>query len=240
MAARIAGDVNCHCCSEAAENLHQSAPGEASKGLAAACPRVKPRTIERLILFQGESYMSMAKTQCTDRVVGAILASWRYDISGISPEMRKDYEQHFADCSPLQRPVEIPSQPRCIAGCSHLAFRLFFLFALAVLQAHQAPGARRLQHPRPRHRRHLPHAGFGGHRGRLLLAHCVCRWCSRRRRCRRTWAASPRSAHALEERLPEAFKSPALTPSNPCVRANRHRSKIQRPPHGRPFDCHSL
>ena len=40
----------------------------------------------------------MAKTDCTDRVVGAILASWRYDISGISPEMRKDYEQHFTDC----------------------------------------------------------------------------------------------------------------------------------------------
>ena len=40
----------------------------------------------------------MTKTDCTDRVVGAILASWRYDISGISPEMRKDYEQHFSDC----------------------------------------------------------------------------------------------------------------------------------------------
>ncbi len=40
----------------------------------------------------------MARTRCNDHVVGAILASWRYDISGISPEMRKDYEQHFADC----------------------------------------------------------------------------------------------------------------------------------------------
>jgi Flp pilus assembly protein TadB len=41
----------------------------------------------------------MARTRCTDRVVGAILASWRYDISGISPEMRKDYEHHLAECS---------------------------------------------------------------------------------------------------------------------------------------------
>jgi hypothetical protein len=41
----------------------------------------------------------MARTSCNDRVVGAILASWRYDISGISPEMRKDYEQHLAACS---------------------------------------------------------------------------------------------------------------------------------------------
>ncbi len=38
------------------------------------------------------------KTQCTDKIVGAILAGWRYDISGIAPEMRGDYDQHFAEC----------------------------------------------------------------------------------------------------------------------------------------------
>jgi hypothetical protein len=31
-------------------------------------------------------------------VVGDILSSWRYDISGITPEMRRDYEQHLAEC----------------------------------------------------------------------------------------------------------------------------------------------
>jgi len=31
-------------------------------------------------------------------IVGKILAGWRYDISGLAPEMREDYEQHFADC----------------------------------------------------------------------------------------------------------------------------------------------
>jgi len=36
--------------------------------------------------------------QCVDKVVGDILASWRYDISGIFPEMRGDYEAHFAEC----------------------------------------------------------------------------------------------------------------------------------------------
>lgn len=41
----------------------------------------------------------MPRTSCTDRVVGAILASWRYDISGISPEMRRDYEHHLAECN---------------------------------------------------------------------------------------------------------------------------------------------
>ena len=41
----------------------------------------------------------MARTQCTDRVVGAILGSWRYDISGITPEMRRDYEHHLTECA---------------------------------------------------------------------------------------------------------------------------------------------
>lgn len=76
----------------------------------------------------------MARIQCTDRVVGAILASWRFDISGISPEMRKDYEQHLVECS------------RCSARQSfHRSLDLtlvvltslsvfFSLFALAVLR----------------------------------------------------------------------------------------------------------
>jgi hypothetical protein len=37
-------------------------------------------------------------SQCVDPIVGKILAGWRYDISGIAPEMRGDYEQHFAAC----------------------------------------------------------------------------------------------------------------------------------------------
>jgi len=36
---------------------------------------------------------------CTDRVAGDILAGWRYDISGLAPEMRGDYEAHLAECA---------------------------------------------------------------------------------------------------------------------------------------------
>jgi len=36
---------------------------------------------------------------CTDQVVGDILSSWRYDISGLSSEMRTDYEQHLTECT---------------------------------------------------------------------------------------------------------------------------------------------
>ncbi len=35
---------------------------------------------------------------CIDQVVGDILSGWRYDISGLSPAMRTDYEQHLEDC----------------------------------------------------------------------------------------------------------------------------------------------
>ena len=38
-------------------------------------------------------------TSCTDPIIGDILSSWRYDISGITPAMRGDYERHLAECS---------------------------------------------------------------------------------------------------------------------------------------------
>jgi hypothetical protein len=37
-------------------------------------------------------------SECVDPIVGKILAGWRYDISGIAPEMRGDYEDHFTAC----------------------------------------------------------------------------------------------------------------------------------------------
>jgi hypothetical protein len=36
--------------------------------------------------------------ECVDSVVGKILAGWRYDISGLAPAMRGDYEAHLAVC----------------------------------------------------------------------------------------------------------------------------------------------
>jgi hypothetical protein len=76
----------------------------------------------------------MARTTCTDRVVGAILASWRYDISGIHQEMRKDYEQHFAECAHCRgRQNFHRSLDVTLAVLTSLA-SFFFLFALAVLK----------------------------------------------------------------------------------------------------------
>lgn len=76
----------------------------------------------------------MANSRCTDRVVGAILASWRYDISGISPEMRKDYEQHFAECARCSARQRFHrSLDGTLAVLTSLS-ALFFLFALAALK----------------------------------------------------------------------------------------------------------
>lgn len=50
--------------------------------------------------MQSESQRTnrMRVHQCTDPVIGDILAGWRYDISGVSPVMRTDYEQHLSEC----------------------------------------------------------------------------------------------------------------------------------------------
>jgi hypothetical protein len=67
-------------------------------------------------------------------VIGAILASWRYDISGISPEMRKDYERHLTECSRcsarqrFHRGIDVS-----LVVLTSLSV-LFSVFALAVLK----------------------------------------------------------------------------------------------------------
>ena len=75
----------------------------------------------------------MQITACTDRVVGDILSSWRYDISGITPEMRRDYEQHLVECKHcckrqrLHRTIDV-----VLIGLSTVSIAAF-LFGLAVI-----------------------------------------------------------------------------------------------------------
>lgn len=72
-------------------------------------------------------------TSCTDQVIGDILSSWRYDISGISPEMRVDYEQHLVECQRcrsrqrLHRTVDVT-----LIGLATLSM-IAFVLALAVI-----------------------------------------------------------------------------------------------------------
>src|SRR5271170_1609309 len=77
-------------------------------------------------------------TECTDQVVGDILSSWRYDISGISPDMRIDYEAHLELCDHcrrrqrLHRTIDV-----ALIGISTLSI-LAFVMALAVIH-HMEP-----------------------------------------------------------------------------------------------------
>jgi hypothetical protein len=69
-------------------------------------------------------------SQCLEPIVGKILAGWRYDISGLAPEMRGDYEQHFAECErcrsrqKLHRIIDISLI--VLASASAAAFLLAF------------------------------------------------------------------------------------------------------------------
>ena len=77
-------------------------------------------------------------SECVDPVVGKILAGWRYDISGLAPEMRGDYEGHFAACErcrshrTLHRTIDVS-----LIVLASLSAGIF-LFAFAVIH-HIAP-----------------------------------------------------------------------------------------------------
>src|SRR3954454_21364262 len=67
---------------------------------------------------------------CSDRVGGDILAGWRYDMSGLAPEMRGDYEAHLGECAHcrsrqgLHRSIDIGLM--IVAGLSAVMFLLAF------------------------------------------------------------------------------------------------------------------
>jgi hypothetical protein len=67
-------------------------------------------------------------SSCNDQVVGDILSGWRYDISGLSPAMRTDYDQHLTDCSHCRRRQRIARTIDvlliCVSSLSILAFVL--------------------------------------------------------------------------------------------------------------------
>ena len=95
--------------------------------------------------------MPVMSEHCVDQVVGDILAGWRYDISGITPEMRVDYEEHFRACphcrsrQRLHRTIDIALIG--LATVSAMAFLLAF-------------GA--IRHYDPRHARLLELGALGG------------------------------------------------------------------------------
>ncbi len=94
-------------------------------------------------------------TTCNDHVVGAILSGWRYDISGISPDLRLDYEDHLQHCEHcrgrqrLHRMVDL-----LLFAATTLSFAAFLLAAV-VLHRLRAFG-----HMSSVHVHFLPEAGL--------------------------------------------------------------------------------
>lgn len=70
---------------------------------------------------------------CTDQVVGAILSGWRYDISGISPDLRGDYEEHLNNCSHCRKRQRIHrTVDVLLLAATTLSFAAFLLAALVM------------------------------------------------------------------------------------------------------------
>jgi hypothetical protein len=76
--------------------------------------------------------------ECTDAVVGDILAGWRYDISGLSPAMRKDYDQHLSDCGHCRRRQSLARTIDVLLLTVSSLSILAFLLAAAVLHRIEA------------------------------------------------------------------------------------------------------
>jgi len=70
---------------------------------------------------------------CTDEVVGDILSGWRYDISGLSPAMRTDYEQHFSECGYCRRRQRVSRTiDVLLISVSTLSMAAFLLAAIII------------------------------------------------------------------------------------------------------------
>ena len=80
----------------------------------------------------------MTQSDCTDPVIGDILAGWRFDISSLSPAMRTDYEQHLTECSHCRHRQHVARTiDVLLLSVSSLSI-LAFLLAAAVLHRIEA------------------------------------------------------------------------------------------------------
>ena len=73
------------------------------------------------------------RTVCIDSLVGDILSGWRYDISGLSPAMRTDYDQHLSDCAHCRQRQRIArSIDVLLISVSTLSIVAFLLAAVVI------------------------------------------------------------------------------------------------------------
>jgi hypothetical protein len=80
----------------------------------------------------------MNAQNCTDPLVGDILAGWRYDISGLSPAMRTDYDHHLTECGHCRRRQHLARTIDVLLLTVSSLSILTFLLAAAVLHRIEA------------------------------------------------------------------------------------------------------
>ena len=95
-------------------------------------------------------------SECIDQVVGDILSGWRYDISGLSPAMRTDYEQHLADCTHCSRRQNIArSIDVLLISVSTLSIAAFLLAAVVIHRVELITHIGTFHVPLPLHQAHV-------------------------------------------------------------------------------------
>lgn len=80
-------------------------------------------------------------SQCIDPFVGKILAGWRYDITGIAPEMSGDYEAHLAECNACRSRQKIHRTVDITLISLATVSAIVFVFAFAVIHHFSPPHA---------------------------------------------------------------------------------------------------
>ena len=85
-------------------------------------------------------------SSCVDQVVGDILSGWRYDISGLSPAMRTDYERHLSDCAHCRRRQHVARAiDLLLISVSTLSIVAFLLAAVVIRRVELATHIARVQ-----------------------------------------------------------------------------------------------
>ncbi len=84
------------------------------------------------------SQTSSSTDHCSDPVVGAILSGWRYDISGINPAVRTEYESHLSDCGYCRRRQHVHRMVDVLLISVTTLSIFAFLLAIAVMHRVEA------------------------------------------------------------------------------------------------------
>jgi predicted metal-binding membrane protein len=79
--------------------------------------------------------------------VGAILSGWRYDISGISPDLRVDYEAHLYGCAHCRKRQRVHrTWDVLLLAITTLSFAAFLLAAVVMHRVEAISHINNVQH----------------------------------------------------------------------------------------------